>query len=90
MMATLNVFLLGAIAMTSLVASAFFFRFWRDTHDRLFFLFGLAFLVDALDRLGIALSDRPNEGHPLLNVVRFVSFALIIVAIIDKNRGKRA
>ena len=89
MMAALNLILIGAISMTSLVASAFFFRFWRETRDRLFLLFSLAFAVDVFDRIGLALSERPNEGHPLLHLVRFVSFALIILAIIDKNRSRR-
>ena len=35
-------FLLGAVAMASLVAAAFFWRFWRQTHDRFFMLFAAA------------------------------------------------
>lgn len=77
---------LGAIAMACLVAGLLFFRFWRDTHDRLFFLFGLAFSVEAVNRLGLALSARPNEGDVFFYVVRLLTFGLIVIAILDKNR----
>ena len=45
-----------AVAMASFVASLFFFlRFWRGTRDLLFFFFAIAFAVDALTRVALAL-----------------------------------
>lgn len=77
---------LGAIAMECLVAGLLFLRFWRDTHDRLFLLFGLAFSVEAVNRVGLALSPRPNEGDLFFYIVRLLAFGLILMAILDKNR----
>ncbi len=76
----------GAMAMAYLVAGLFFLRFWRDTADRLFLIFAVAFgLLAAQRTLLTVLSDRP-DAHLLLYVVRLLAFLLIIAAIADKNR----
>jgi hypothetical protein len=85
-------FLLGAVAMASLVAAAFFWRFWRQTHDRFFLLFAAAFLLEAINRTTLAaIGSVTEEQEPLFYLVRLFSFVLILVAIIDKNLrgGKR-
>lgn len=52
-------FIMGAIAMASTVAALFFLRFWRDTGDRLFAMFALAFLLLGITRLGLSVGyDR--------------------------------
>jgi hypothetical protein len=79
-------FLLGATAMACWVATLFFFRFWRETGDRLFLMFSAAFLLLGLTRLGLALSHEPSEGETYLYWVRLIAFLLILVAIADKNR----
>jgi uncharacterized membrane protein HdeD (DUF308 family) len=83
-----DLMLLGAIAMASLVAGLFFLRFWRDTRDRLFLFFAISFLVEGLNRAALGLSDDPNEGRPFFYFVRFLSFLLILIAIIQKNLNK--
>jgi hypothetical protein len=45
---------MGALAMAFAVAGLFFLRFWRDTKDRLFAFFALAFFALAANRLGFA------------------------------------
>jgi hypothetical protein len=82
----MNSLILGAVAMASLVAALFFFRFWRQTRDRLFLFFSLAFAVDVVTRVAVGLSDTSNEDEPLFYLGRLVSFALIVMAIIRKNR----
>jgi Family of unknown function (DUF5985) len=77
--------ILGAVAMASLVAALFFMRFWRDTGDRFFLLFATAFALDAVTRLTLGLSDVSAEHEPFFYLARLVTFALILVAIIDKN-----
>jgi uncharacterized membrane protein HdeD (DUF308 family) len=79
-------FIMGAIAMASAIVALFFFRFWRDTGDRLFAMFALAFLLLGITRLGLALSQDQSEGNTLWYWVRFASFLLILIAIADKNR----
>jgi len=79
-------FLLGAIAAMSLTAGAFFLKFWRRTRDILFLAFATAFIIEGFNRIGVLLLERPNEGHPLIYMVRFLAFLLILAAIINKNR----
>jgi hypothetical protein len=79
-------FLMGAIAMASIVAALFFLRFWRDTGDRLFLIFSASFLLLAVTRVGLVLSQARQEGNTLWYWVRLVAFILILVAIVDKNR----
>jgi hypothetical protein len=81
--------ILGAIAMASLTAAMFFLKFWRDTGDRFFALFSLAFALDAATRLALGLSDVSAEYEPLFYLARLLTFILILVAIIDKNRANR-
>ena len=85
----MNLFMLGAIATMSILAGLFFLRFWRQTHDRLFLLFGLAFGLEGLNRTALALQPHPNEGEPLFYVIRFLVFALILAGIVDKNRSQQ-
>jgi hypothetical protein len=80
--------LLGALVMASAVIGLFFLRFWRDTRDRLFLMFSLAFWVLAANWLGLGLLVREEEARTLLYVVRLVAYMLILVAIVDKNRTR--
>jgi hypothetical protein len=77
----------GAIAMGFCVAALFFFRFWRDSRDRLFALFGLAFVLMAANRIMIAASTHPGPREEQY-WVRFAAFVLILAAILDKNRPR--
>jgi hypothetical protein len=83
-----NEALIGAIAMGTFVAGAFFLSFWRQGRDRFFLLFALSFFVEGANRVGQALSDLPNEGTLARYGVRLLAFALILVAIHDKNRER--
>jgi uncharacterized membrane protein HdeD (DUF308 family) len=84
-----NRLLLGAIAMGFLVSGLFFLRFWRQGRDRFFLLFALALLVEGANRFTLGLTPRPSEGAAGIYLVRLLSFLLILVAIIDKNRSAR-
>jgi uncharacterized membrane protein HdeD (DUF308 family) len=79
-------FIMGAIAMASAVVALFFLRFWRDTGDRLFAMFALAFLLLGATRIGIAVSHDFSETQTTWYWVRFAAFLLILIAIVDKNR----
>jgi uncharacterized membrane protein HdeD (DUF308 family) len=82
----MNQFLLGAVAALSIVAGVVFLRSWRQTRDRLFLFFSLAFLVEGLNRTALALSADPREGDPFFYLVRHATFELILYAIWDMNR----
>ena len=83
----INEVLLGAAAMGSAVAALFFVRFWRQTKDRLFMMFAIAFVVDAFMRAILAVVTLHDETEPFFYLGRLLSFSLIVLAIIDKNRG---
>jgi hypothetical protein len=81
-------FLTGMAAAGSLGVGLFFLRLWRETHDRFFAFFGVAFWVLALNWLALAWVTPAAENRHYFYVVRLAAFLLIIVAIIDKNRGE--
>jgi len=85
-MIMLEGFLLGVIVVTSLAAGAFFIKFCKRTRDTLFLAFGAAFIIEGLNRIGFLLVERPNEGSPVIYIVRLLAFVLIIAAIVRKNR----
>ncbi|HZQ19973.1 MAG TPA: DUF5985 family protein [Terriglobales bacterium] len=82
-----NGFLLGVVATSSLAAAAFFLKFWRRTHDTLFLYFGIAFLVEGLNRVMVLGQAHPNEGSPWHYLVRLLAFLMILAAILRKNYG---
>ncbi len=65
-------------------AALFFFRFWRESHDRLFAFFAFGFALLSLDRVMLPWV-QPIE---VLYVLRLIAFMLIAVAIIEKNRSR--
>ncbi|MBX9678433.1 MAG: hypothetical protein K2X38_06690 [Gemmataceae bacterium] len=80
--------MIGAIAMGFLVAAAHFLQFWRTTRDRLFLLFSASFLILAVNRIAIGFHEARSDGD--INYwIRFSAFALILLAILDKNRSGR-
>jgi hypothetical protein len=83
---TVNALLSGAIVMAALVAALFFLRFWRQTRDRFFLCFAVAFVLEALHRLLWALAPLPDADAPEYYLIRLASYLLILLAIINKNR----
>ena len=79
----------GAIVMGYLVAAIHFFKFWNRTADRLFGIFGSAFLLLALQRVALTLLADERTAHTYLYTARLLAFLLILWAIIDKNRATR-
>jgi 1-deoxy-D-xylulose 5-phosphate reductoisomerase len=82
-------FLAGAVTLGYVVAAAFFLRFWRRTHDRLFLAFGAAFLLMALNQLLATVLGAADERTVFTYLLRILGFILIIAAIIDKNLQRR-
>jgi hypothetical protein len=82
-------FISGAIMMAYLISGLFFLRFWRETHDRLFLIFSLAFWALSINRLAFLYIDEESEARTLLYLIRLLAFTLILIAIIDKNRKNR-
>ena len=83
-------FMLGAIVMACVVAALFFLRFWRKTRDRLFALFAAAFTLLAINWVALAFTARDEPFRVALYGVRLIAFVVILLAIVDKNRGRTA
>lgn len=85
-MSSLHAFLSGASTLGFLVVAAYFARFWRETKDRLFLLFAIAFVGMALNRGLLVLLAVGRESQPYVYLVRLAAFVVIAWAVIDKNR----
>ena len=81
-------FLNGISACASLIAGILFLRFWRDTRERLFLWFALAFWMFAINWGGVATVPPADEGRYLFFLPRLAGFAFILAAIVDKNRSR--
>jgi uncharacterized membrane protein HdeD (DUF308 family) len=81
----MDLMLLGAIATTCFIASLFFMRFWKTTHDRFFLFFAISFALEGGARLMLGLTQYTDEQEPLFYLIRLVAFVIILWAIIDKN-----
>jgi hypothetical protein len=79
-------FLSGAVTAGFLLAALFFLRFWQRTRDGLFLAFACAFFLLGFGQGLLALANVPVEERSWLYLVRLAAFALILVAIIRKNR----
>ena len=83
-------FLNGGSCIAAAAIALFFVRFWRETGDRFFVLFAVAFGVFSLNRIALAALDDDSEARTVVYLARALAFGLILVAIIDKNRPERA
>jgi membrane protein CcdC involved in cytochrome C biogenesis len=83
-------FVAGATMLASAAVALFFYRFWRESGDRLFGIFALAFGVFAVNRLILSVLDETNENRTYVYLVRLAAFVLILVGIVDKNRDTGA
>jgi hypothetical protein len=81
-------FLLGVIVSTTLVAAAFFLKFWRKTRDPLFLGFAAAFAIEGVNRMAFLFIDTPQGDNPAIYAVRLTSYLLILGAIAYKNRSR--
>ena len=82
----LDLFLLGFIVAASLVAMAFFLRFWKSTSDTLFLSFAAFFAIQSVTHSAVLELTHPNEGSFWLFLLRLLSILGILTAIHWKNR----
>ena len=78
-------FVQGATTMGCAVVGLIFLRFWRQSLDRLFLLFALAFLILACDYALLGLVSLADEWRVYVFGLRLIAFGLIALAIVDKN-----
>lgn len=75
----------GLLACAAAISALLFFKSYATTRDRLFAQFGAAFVLLAVERLLIPLSVFGAEHQWWIYGVRLIAFAIIILAIVDKN-----
>jgi hypothetical protein len=85
----LVVFLQGISAFGASAIGLFFLRFWKDSGDRLFAFFAVAFWMLAGSWSLLAILSPAEEARPYVYALRLMAFLLIIAATIDKNRVRR-
>jgi hypothetical protein len=98
MMHAISLFLLGVGASTFAGAGIFFIKFWRASRDHFFLYFAAAFWILALERaLDVFVSGTQEslmhaavEAASWVYLVRLAAFALILVAMVDRNRAGKA
>jgi hypothetical protein len=78
-------FFSGAVTLGFLVAAGFFLRFWRQTADRLFLAFAVAFVLFALNQALASWLTVMIEPASLIYALRVLGFIIILGAIVDKN-----
>lgn len=86
----MNNMLLGGIATLSFVAGLYFLRFWKSTGDRFHLFFAIAFWMEGVNRVILALVEALPEDVPLIYLIRLAAFSLILFAIADKNWPRKA
>ncbi len=78
----------GLITMGFFIGGLFFLRYWRRTGDLLFGAFAVAFWLLALSQALLVMLAIPLEERSWVFLLRLSAFALIIAAIIAKNRRR--
>jgi hypothetical protein len=79
--------LLGAIAAVSFAIGLFFLKYWRSGRDRFYLFLSASFFIESVNRAALGLLGRA-EFEPWHYWVRLLAYALIVVAIWDKNRQR--
>jgi hypothetical protein len=79
-------FLSGMLAMGYLVVAGFFLRFWRQTRDRLFISFAIAFALLAVQRVLLVTEFGLLENRVGAYGLRLIAFLIIVYAVVMKNR----
>ena len=80
-------FLYGIVVCSCWGVTIFFLKYWRDTRDRFFLFFALAFAALSLNWLLLVVHHPPVESRHLFYVWRMIGFAFILAAIWEKNRA---
>src|SRR5262245_48390247 len=82
-------FLAGALTLAYAIAALHFVQFWRRTGDRLFIAFAAAFTLLALNQITVFALGVTDELYSYAFILRVLGFALILLAIVDKNLHRR-
>jgi hypothetical protein len=85
----MNQFLWGMLAALTLVATAFFWKYWRRTRDGLFLGLSIGFGLLTVHWAALAMVNPSDETRHYLYIVRFLGFVVMIAGVVAKNRSPR-
>jgi hypothetical protein len=74
-------FLNGVAAMACLAIATFFVRFWRESDDRVFACFGVAFAVFAVNYALLGLLPYADDRRAYAFILRLIGFVAILTGI---------
>jgi len=80
-------FLAGAATLGFFACALFFLRFWKQSRDELFVSFAVAFGLLGIGQAVLVLANIPEEHRSYLYLIRLLAFAVILLAIVRKNRS---
>lgn len=80
-------YLSGALTLGFFACALFFLRFWKRTRDELFASFGIAFALLGVGQAVLVLANIAEEHRSSLYLIRLLAFAVILFAIVRKNRS---
>ena len=83
-------FLQAVAATAAFINGVFFWRFRRETGERLFTLFACAFWLLSVSWAVLAVFNPTGESLPYVYCLRLLAFVLMIVGIVDKNQRATA
>ncbi len=84
----ITLFFSGVLAGSYAIAALFFFKFWRQTRDRLFAYFCAAFALLVVQRIVLGATVGTGVDPAVYYLIRLTAFLLILVAIVEKNRAE--
>jgi len=87
MMPQAIVLMQGMCAAIALAIGLLFLRFWRESRDRLFLYFAIAFWLMSSSWALLGLLARDADNRPYVYGLRLLAFLLVIAAIVDKSRS---
>lgn len=82
-------FIHGAVSMGCAITAVFFLKFWRQSTDRLFLFFAIAFVILAADYVMLGLLSAATEWRVPVFALRLCAFVVLLLGILDKNRKGR-
>jgi len=78
-------FLSGMLTLAYFLGGVYFFRFWRQTGDRLFRHFAGAFWLFTLNQIVTSIPTVSKETAGYEYIIRVLGFIWILFAIAERN-----
>lgn len=88
-MTALNVFFSGAFVVACAAVALFYLRYWSRTHERLFAMLAIAFVMLGVERAVLGFVPTQMEGRHLIYLARLAAYVLILIGVVDKNWPRR-